>query len=158
MIYYLIGQANDYWAAVPIQYQSFYALEETLAVFGAAPCSLTSLLSVYERLAGTLTDRQVRALGATSDETSSPTRPRSSLSAASCSRRRSRAYGTRWRRRPAGTGRRLIRVTAGETRLAQPFSRTDRDGPDLERRDLGDRGDAQGRQLSAEARRAAGGP
>ena len=57
---------------------------------------------------------------------------------------------------PAGTGRRLIPVRVGETRLEQPFS--ERTVVDLTRRDAGpgDRGAAQGARLPAEAGRAAG--
>jgi tetratricopeptide (TPR) repeat protein len=62
-------EANDYWASVPIPYKPFYAFEETLAVFGDAPRSPTTLLGAYERLTTAITDGRVRALGAMSEET-----------------------------------------------------------------------------------------
>jgi hypothetical protein len=60
---------GDYWAAVSIPYKPFYAFEETLAVFGDAPRSPTSLLGAYERLTLAITDGRVRAAGAMTEET-----------------------------------------------------------------------------------------
>jgi tetratricopeptide (TPR) repeat protein len=193
-------EANDYWAAVPIPYKPFYAFEETLAVFGDAPRSPTSLLGAYERLTAAVTDGRVRALGAMSDETrltykaafirprqpppgdiylsyvpedrmwadwitavlaprgirilrpsSAPiaggnAREEAERGAASASRtiailsaaymQSPQAQGV-WDAMsaadPAGTGRRLIPVRVGETRLEQPFS--ERTVVDLTRRD-----------------------
>jgi MinD-like ATPase involved in chromosome partitioning or flagellar assembly len=52
--------ANEYWGAVEIPYKPFYAFEETLATFGDAPGSPTSMLAAYERLAAAITDGAVR--------------------------------------------------------------------------------------------------
>ena len=193
-------EANDYWAAVPIPYKPFYAFEETLAVFGDAPRSPTTLLGAYERLTGALTDGRVRALGAMSEEIrlthkAAFIRPRqpppgdiylsyvpedrmwadwitavlaprgirilrpsgatvaggnareeAERGAASASRtiailsaaymQSPQAQGV-WDAMgaadPAGTGRRLIPVRVGETRIEQPFS--ERSVVDLTRRD-----------------------
>ena len=62
-------EENDYWASVVIPYKPYYAFEETLAAFGDAPRSPLSLLGAYERLAAAITEGQVRALGAMSEET-----------------------------------------------------------------------------------------
>ncbi|MEV0314366.1 FxSxx-COOH system tetratricopeptide repeat protein [Nonomuraea fuscirosea] len=55
-------EAITYWGAVEIPYKPFYAYEETLATFGDAPGSPTSLLAAYERLANVITDGEVRNL------------------------------------------------------------------------------------------------
>jgi len=55
-------QRQDYWAAVEVPYQAFYAYEETLAVFGEAPGSPASLLSSFERLTAQITDGAVTGL------------------------------------------------------------------------------------------------
>ena len=60
--------SSDYWAAVSVPYKPFYAFEETLAVFGDAPRSPLSLLGAYERLTSVISENQVRALGAMSEE------------------------------------------------------------------------------------------
>jgi cellulose biosynthesis protein BcsQ/tetratricopeptide (TPR) repeat protein len=57
-------ERQDYWAAVEVPYQSFYAHEETLAVFEDKPGSSASLLASYERLAAYLTDGAVTQLPA----------------------------------------------------------------------------------------------
>jgi tetratricopeptide (TPR) repeat protein len=62
-------EADDYWASVAIPYKPFYAFEETLAVFGDAPRSPTTLLGAYERLTAAITSGRVRALGLMSEET-----------------------------------------------------------------------------------------
>jgi tetratricopeptide (TPR) repeat protein len=62
-------EKNDYWASVVIPYKPYYAFEETLAAFGDAPRSPLTLLGAYERLAGAITDGQVRSLGEMSEET-----------------------------------------------------------------------------------------
>jgi hypothetical protein len=46
---------REYWAEVEVPYQSSYACEETLAVFGDRPGSQRSLLSSYERIAARIT-------------------------------------------------------------------------------------------------------
>ncbi|MEH0931704.1 FxSxx-COOH system tetratricopeptide repeat protein [Micromonospora sp. CPCC 205558] len=51
-----------YWAAVEVPYRPFYAYEETLATFGDAPGSPTSLLAAYETLTMELTNGDVRAM------------------------------------------------------------------------------------------------
>lgn len=57
-------QRREYWAAVEVPYQAFYAYEETLAIFGDSPGSPTSLLSSFERLTGQITDGEVTSLPA----------------------------------------------------------------------------------------------
>jgi tetratricopeptide (TPR) repeat protein len=54
-------QRRDYWAAVEVPYRAFYAYEETLAVFGDPPGSLTSMLASFERLTAQITDGSVAA-------------------------------------------------------------------------------------------------
>ncbi len=49
-------ERNRYWGAVEIPYKRFYAFEETLATFGDASGSPTSLLAAYERLTGAITE------------------------------------------------------------------------------------------------------
>ncbi|MEV4715802.1 FxSxx-COOH system tetratricopeptide repeat protein [Micromonospora noduli] len=51
-----------YWAAVEVPYRPFYAYEETLATFGDAPGSPTSLLAAFETLTAELTNGEVRAM------------------------------------------------------------------------------------------------
>jgi MinD-like ATPase involved in chromosome partitioning or flagellar assembly/tetratricopeptide (TPR) repeat protein len=55
-------QRRDYWAGVEVPYRAFYAYEETLAVFGDAPGSPTSLLSSFERIAAQIADGAVTRL------------------------------------------------------------------------------------------------
>jgi len=52
----------EYWRAVEVPYQPFYAYEETLAVFGDSPGSPGSLLSAFERITGQITQGAVGAL------------------------------------------------------------------------------------------------
>jgi MinD-like ATPase involved in chromosome partitioning or flagellar assembly len=56
------AERREYWHAVEVPYRAFYAYEETLAVFGDEPGSLTSLLSSFERIAGQVTEGAVTAL------------------------------------------------------------------------------------------------
>jgi MinD-like ATPase involved in chromosome partitioning or flagellar assembly len=49
------GERRDYWSAVEVPYQAFYAYEETLAVFGDSPGSPATLLSSFERIAAQVT-------------------------------------------------------------------------------------------------------
>ncbi|GAA3834397.1 hypothetical protein GCM10022226_64730 [Sphaerisporangium flaviroseum] len=55
-------EARDYWGAVEIPYVCFYAYEETLAAFGDAPGSPTSLLSAFERLVGVITRGEIASI------------------------------------------------------------------------------------------------
>ncbi|GII76743.1 hypothetical protein Sru01_17250 [Sphaerisporangium rufum] len=55
-------QRRDYWGRVEIPYKRFYAFEETLAAFGDAPGSPTSLLAAFERLAGAITQGEIVSL------------------------------------------------------------------------------------------------
>jgi MinD-like ATPase involved in chromosome partitioning or flagellar assembly/tetratricopeptide (TPR) repeat protein len=50
---------QEYWAAVEVPYQAYYAFEETLAVFGDRPGAPASMLSAFERLAARVTDGKV---------------------------------------------------------------------------------------------------
>ena len=59
---------TDYWGAVEIPYRPFYAYEETLATFGEAPGSPTSLLGAFERLTAVITDGAVSKLPAMDEE------------------------------------------------------------------------------------------
>jgi tetratricopeptide (TPR) repeat protein len=59
---------TDYWGAVEIPYRPFYAYEETLATFGEAPGSPTSLLGAFERLTAVITDGVVSKLPAMDEE------------------------------------------------------------------------------------------
>ena len=52
----------DYWDGVGIPYKPEYTYEERLAVFGDLPGSPTSLLSAFERLAGSITEGVVSSL------------------------------------------------------------------------------------------------
>lgn len=61
------AQRREYWAAVEVPYRAFYAYEETLAVFGDAPGSPTTLLSSFERLTAQITDGEVTGLPAMDD-------------------------------------------------------------------------------------------
>ncbi|MGW5264229.1 FxSxx-COOH system tetratricopeptide repeat protein [Microbispora sp. NPDC004025] len=53
---------QEYWSAVEVPYQAFYAYEEILAVFGDPPGKPGSLRSAYERLTARLTDGAVTAM------------------------------------------------------------------------------------------------
>src|SRR5216683_4002995 len=55
-------QLVHYWGSVEIPYKPFYAFEETLATFGDAPGSPTSLLAAFERLTAVITEGRVQAL------------------------------------------------------------------------------------------------
>jgi tetratricopeptide (TPR) repeat protein len=55
-------ERRQYWGAVEVPYQPFYAFEEILAVFGDRPGMPGSLLSSFERLAAHLTDGSVASL------------------------------------------------------------------------------------------------
>ncbi|MEV7966424.1 FxSxx-COOH system tetratricopeptide repeat protein [Sphaerisporangium sp. NPDC088356] len=55
-------RARDYWGAVEIPYKCFYAYEETLAAFGDAPGSPTSLLAAFERLVGMITEGEITSM------------------------------------------------------------------------------------------------
>ncbi len=52
----------EYWRAVEVPYQPFYAYEETLAVFGDSPGSPGSLLSAFERITAQITSGAVSSL------------------------------------------------------------------------------------------------
>jgi len=52
----------EYWAAVEVPYQAYYAFEETLAVFGDRPGSPASVLSSFERIVARITDGKVTHL------------------------------------------------------------------------------------------------
>ncbi|MGI5454557.1 FxSxx-COOH system tetratricopeptide repeat protein [Streptomyces sp. CA-249302] len=56
-----------YWTSVEIPYRSFYAYEETLAVFGDESGFTGSLLAAYERLTSVITDGETGALPSVSD-------------------------------------------------------------------------------------------
>jgi tetratricopeptide (TPR) repeat protein len=62
------AQRREYWAAVEIPYQAFYAYEETLAVFGDKPDLPGSLLAAFERLTARLTDDAVTRLPQVSEQ------------------------------------------------------------------------------------------
>jgi tetratricopeptide (TPR) repeat protein len=55
-------ERQQYWGAVEVPYQPFYAFEEILAVFGDRPGVPGSLLSSFERLAAQLTGGSVTRL------------------------------------------------------------------------------------------------
>jgi MinD-like ATPase involved in chromosome partitioning or flagellar assembly/tetratricopeptide (TPR) repeat protein len=55
-------EANHYWSSVEIPYKPFYAFEETLAAFGDAPGSPTSMLAAFERLTSAITRGRVTSL------------------------------------------------------------------------------------------------
>ncbi|MCW2879005.1 MAG: ATP/GTP-binding protein [Sphaerisporangium sp.] len=55
-------QLRHYWGAVEIPYKPFYAFEETLAAFGDAPGSPTSLLAAFERLVSMITQGEIAAM------------------------------------------------------------------------------------------------
>jgi tetratricopeptide (TPR) repeat protein/CO dehydrogenase nickel-insertion accessory protein CooC1 len=55
-------ERQQYWGAVEVPYQPFYAFEEILAVFGDRPGMPGSLLSSFERLAAQLTGGSVTSL------------------------------------------------------------------------------------------------
>lgn len=55
-------ERQQYWGAVEVPYQPFYAFEEILAVFGDRPGVPGSLLSSFERLVAQLTDGSVTSL------------------------------------------------------------------------------------------------
>jgi MinD-like ATPase involved in chromosome partitioning or flagellar assembly len=55
-------EAGQYWSSIEIPYKPFYAFEETLAAFGDAPGSPTSMLAAFERLTNTITRGRVRSL------------------------------------------------------------------------------------------------
>ena len=58
-----LGDSLDrYWGEVEIPYKPFFAYEEILAPFAERPMVENSLLAAYERLAGWITDGQVREL------------------------------------------------------------------------------------------------
>ncbi|MEU7867645.1 FxSxx-COOH system tetratricopeptide repeat protein [Dactylosporangium sp. NPDC049140] len=59
-----LDEANRYWGDVEIPYKPFFAYEEILATFAERPRLETSLLAAYERLAGVLTDGDVREMPA----------------------------------------------------------------------------------------------
>jgi len=56
------AERRDYWSAVEVPYQAFYAYEETLAVFGDKPGSPTTLLSSFERIVAQVTQGAVTTL------------------------------------------------------------------------------------------------
>ncbi|HUD35540.1 MAG TPA: FxSxx-COOH system tetratricopeptide repeat protein [Streptosporangiaceae bacterium] len=56
------AKRSEYWAAVEVPYRAFYAYEETLAVFGDPPGSLSSMLASFERLTAQITDGVVTGL------------------------------------------------------------------------------------------------
>lgn len=53
---------DQYWGAVEVFYEPFYAYEEVLAVFGDKPLQTSSLLASMERIAGWVTDGKVKQL------------------------------------------------------------------------------------------------
>ncbi|MGW4642156.1 FxSxx-COOH system tetratricopeptide repeat protein [Sphaerisporangium sp. NPDC004334] len=53
---------RHYWGSVEIPYKPFYAYEETLAAFGDAPGSPTSLLAAFERLVSMITRGEIASL------------------------------------------------------------------------------------------------
>ena len=53
------GVREDYWAAVGLRYESYYAYEEILAVFGEKERLDTSLLASVQRITAYLTDGEV---------------------------------------------------------------------------------------------------
>ncbi len=55
-------ERRDYWAAVAVPYQAFYAYEETLAVFGDTPGRRDSLLASFEQIATRITKGAVTGL------------------------------------------------------------------------------------------------
>ncbi|TYB66775.1 AAA family ATPase [Nonomuraea sp. PA05] len=55
-------EREAYWSKAEIPYRSFYAFEETLAVFGDAPGRPASLLASFERLTALITSEAVRSL------------------------------------------------------------------------------------------------
>jgi MinD-like ATPase involved in chromosome partitioning or flagellar assembly/tetratricopeptide (TPR) repeat protein len=59
---------RTYWGAVEVPYRAFYAYEETLAVFGDAPGSPTSMLSAFERLTAVITGGAVTSLPPIDDQ------------------------------------------------------------------------------------------
>lgn len=56
------AQRREYWGAVEVPYRPFYAYEETLAVFGEAPGSPSSMLAAFERLTARITDGEIHGL------------------------------------------------------------------------------------------------
>ncbi|GAA2585128.1 FxSxx-COOH system tetratricopeptide repeat protein [Actinomadura fulvescens] len=61
-------ERRAYWSAVEVPYRAFYAYEETLAVFGDAPGSPTSLLASFERLTAEITHGEVTSLPVMDDD------------------------------------------------------------------------------------------
>ncbi len=61
-IYIHEGTREDYWARVPVQYDSYYAYEEVLAAFGEKERDITSLLASVERITAYLTNGEVTSL------------------------------------------------------------------------------------------------
>ncbi|MFC7385233.1 FxSxx-COOH system tetratricopeptide repeat protein [Sphaerisporangium rhizosphaerae] len=59
---------RPYWGAVEIPYKPFYAYEETLAAFGDAPGSPTSLLAAFERLTSVITQGEIVELPAVRED------------------------------------------------------------------------------------------
>ncbi|MEV0751261.1 FxSxx-COOH system tetratricopeptide repeat protein [Streptosporangium sp. NPDC050280] len=57
-----IEELRAYWGEVEIPYKPFYGFEETLAAFGDAPGSPTSLLAAFERLVTVISGGEVRSL------------------------------------------------------------------------------------------------
>ncbi|MFD7706178.1 FxSxx-COOH system tetratricopeptide repeat protein [Streptomyces sp. NPDC059786] len=60
-------QLADYWAAMEILYQPYYAYEEILAAFGDPPKTANSMLSACERLTSVITEERVGKLPAISE-------------------------------------------------------------------------------------------
>lgn len=58
-----VDQRDQYWGRIEVLYQSFYAYEELLAVFGDAPFQSNSLLASMETITGYLTDETVVKAG-----------------------------------------------------------------------------------------------
>ena len=61
-------QRQEYWGAVEVPYQPFYAFEEMLAVFGDKPGSPGSLLASFERITGQITEGAVTSLPPMDDD------------------------------------------------------------------------------------------
>jgi tetratricopeptide (TPR) repeat protein len=56
------NERQQYWGAVEVPYQPFYAFEEILAIFGDRPGAPGSLLSSFERLSAQITGGSVTSL------------------------------------------------------------------------------------------------
>jgi tetratricopeptide (TPR) repeat protein len=56
------AQRREYWGAVEVPYQPFYAFEEMLAVFGDTPGQPGSLLASFERITAQITEGAVTSL------------------------------------------------------------------------------------------------